>query len=87
MLNEHELKKRRVELLWSLYQRGDGVLQMAARVIGREAGGPVFEFDKRQLIKDGAIEEADIRAGHHPSTELYKVTAEGEDILREWGYL
>jgi hypothetical protein len=55
MLNPGGLKRRRVELLWALYQlpADDVTLQMAALSVGREAGGRVFEFDKRALIGEG----------------------------------
>ena len=36
-------KERRLALLRSLYERGDGVLEWAAEAIGRETGGPIFE--------------------------------------------
>jgi hypothetical protein len=87
MLNPGGLKRRRVELLWALYQlpADDVTLQMAALSVGREAGGRVFEFDKRALIGEGAIEEIDMSGWEQPP-ELYKVTAEGEKILRDWGY-
>jgi hypothetical protein len=87
MLNPGELKRRRVELLWALYQlpADDGTLQMAAVSVGRETGGRAFEFDKRALIGEGAIEEIDIPGWEKPP-ELYKVTAEGEKILGDWGY-
>jgi hypothetical protein len=67
-----ELKKRRLALLYSLHQRGDGVLQMAAWDIGRVSGGPAFELDKRELLKEGAIE--DVTAPGLVGAELYRVT-------------
>jgi hypothetical protein len=86
-----QLKRRRVELLSELYKgqrEGDGRLHTAAMALGRTSGGPVFDFDKAQLIEDGAIGQADMPAlGRLGVSELYKVTPEGAQILREWGYL
>ena len=80
-----ELKKRRLALLYSLYQRGDGVLQMAAIDIGRDSGGPVIEFDKREVLKEGAME--DVTPPGLVGAELYRVTPEGVTMLEEAGYV
>jgi hypothetical protein len=80
-------KERRLALLRSLYERGDGVLEWAAEAIGRETGGPVFDFDKRELIKDGAmVRRTEIPQGI-VGDEFYEVTSAGEKMLQDAGYL
>jgi hypothetical protein len=83
-----EPRRRRVEILWELYQRPrDGSLQTAAMALGRDVEGPVFRLDTDKLIEDGAIVLADMpEFGNLGTPELYRVTPKGVQILREWGY-
>jgi len=80
--------RRRIEVLWELYQRPqDGSLQTVAMILGRDVDGPDFRLDKDKLIEDGAILLVDMPAfGDRGTPELHKVTPEGEKMLREWGY-
>ncbi len=81
--------RRMVEVLWAFYQlRADGTPQMAAMALGRDATNPMFRADVRKLEDVGALELVDIPAfGSLGSPEAYKVTLDGEQLLREWGYL
>ena len=81
-----ELKKRRLALLYSLHQQRQDVLRTAAWDIGRVFGGAAFELDKRELLKEGAIEDV-TPPGYLPDAELYRVTSEGEKMLEEAGYV
>ena len=80
--------RRRIEILWELYQRPqDGSLQTVAMILGRDVAGPDFRLDKDKLIEDGAILLVPMPAfGDRGTPDLYKVTPEGEQMLRESGY-
>jgi len=82
------MTERRIEILWELYQRPqDGSLETVAMILGRNVDGPAFRLDKDKLIEDGQIVQMDMpEFGGLGTPELYKVTLEGEQMLREWDY-
>ena len=80
--------ERMVEVLWAFYQnREDGTPQTVAIALARDAENPVFRSDVRKLEDVGALELVDMPAfGSLGSPEAYKVTLDGEQLLRDWGY-
>jgi hypothetical protein len=77
-----------IEVLWAFYQnREDGTPETVAMALGRDADSPMFLSDVRKLEDVGALELVDMPAfGSLGSPEAYKVTLDGEQLLREWGY-
>ncbi len=77
-----------IEVLWAFYQnREDGTPETVAMTLGRDADSPMFLSDVRKLEDVGALELVDMPAfGRLGSPEAYKVTLDGEQLLREWGY-
>ena len=77
-----------IEVLWAFYQnRENGTPETVAMTLGRDADSPMFLSDVRKLEDVGALELVDMPAfGSLGSPEAYKVTLDGEQLLREWGY-
>ena len=77
-----------IEVLWAFYQnREDGTPETVAMALGRDADSPMFLSDVRKLEDVGALELVDMPPFRSlGSPEAYKVTLDGEQLLREWGY-
>ena len=77
-----------IEVLWAFYQnREDGTPETVAMALGRDADSPMFLSDVRKLEDVGALELVDMPGFRSlGSPEAYKVTLDGEQLLREWGY-
>ena len=77
--------ERMVEVLWAFYQnREDGTPQTVAIALGRDAENPVFRSDVRKLEDVGALELVDMPGFRSlGSPEAYKVTLDGEQLLRD----
>ena len=77
-----------IEVLWAFYQnREDGTPETVAMALGRDADSPMFLSDVRKLEDVGALELADMPPFRSlGSPEAYKVTLDGEQLLRDWGY-
>jgi hypothetical protein len=77
-----------IEVLWAFYQhREDGTPETVAMALGRDADSPMFLSDVRKLEDVGALELVEMPAFRSlGSPEVYKVTLDGEQLLREWGY-
>jgi hypothetical protein len=78
-----------IEVLWAFYQnREHGTPETVAMALGRDADSPMFLSDVRKLEDVGALELVEMPAFRSlGSPEVYKVTLDGEQLLREWGYL
>jgi hypothetical protein len=77
-----------IEVLWAFYQnREDGTPETVAMALGRDADSPMFLSDVRKLEDVGALELVDMPGFRSlGSPEAYKVTLDGEQLLRKWGY-
>ena len=77
-----------IEVLWAFYQnREDGTPETVAMALGRDADSPMFLSDVRKLEDVGALELVDMPGFRSlGSPEAYKVTLDGEQLLRDWGY-
>ena len=79
---------RAVEVLWEFYKnRKDGTPQTVAMARGQDAENPIFIMDVNKLYEVRAIELVDMpEFGNLGTPEVYRVTPEGEQLLRERGY-
>ena len=77
-----------IEVLWAFYQnRENGTPETVAMALGRDADGPMFLSDVTKLEDVGALELVEMPGFRSlDSPEAYKVTLDGEQLLREWGY-
>ena len=77
-----------IEVLWAFYQnREDGTPETVAMALARDADSPMFLSDVRKLEDVGALELVDMPGFRSlGSPEAYKVTLDGEQLLRKWGY-
>ena len=77
-----------IEVLWAFYQnREDGTPETVAMALGRDADSAMFLSDVRKLEDVGALELVDMPGFRSlGSPEAFKVTLDGGQLLREWGY-
>jgi len=77
-----------IEVLWAFYQNREyGTPETVAMALGRDADSPMFLSDVRKLEDVGALELVDMPGFRSlGSPEAYKVTLDGEQLLRKWGY-
>jgi len=77
-----------IKVLWAFYQNQEnGTPQTVAMALGRDADSPMFLSDVRKLEDVGALELVDMPGFRSlESPEVYLVTLDGEQLLRDWGY-
>jgi len=79
--------ERAVEVLWAFFEhREAGTPQVVAMALGRDPDAPVFRADVNKLREVGALELVDMPAEYVGTPEVYRVTPEGKQLLREWNY-